>query len=361
MAKKLTAVILLSLLSVLAFGQYKVSSVESAFSSEFELKYFLETETSTIVYGTVTSSRTMHKCLYPNTAVVQNGVSYKIRNSVNLPVYDEAEYQDLYMREAGEKVNFVLEFPRFSLEQPFDVIETDTPKQNGVYVNRTGIRLEKIDLSAFPDFDAFLDSYPATIYGSYKDNGVNVIYYMRDNVYVSCRATDVDDGFLEPKYKRFEVEISNDSDHGILFDFDKTSVIGHRTVGGNQQDKPFVRYMPDSFEQYLADSDYYEAKNAVGGMAKVGDKLRSESYNSNNSEWANLGLKVLGDMANNMAEQNIREYLAAHPKNRPGVLRSQSMKSGTYISGYMAYKTQKADSYTLHIPLDGYDFTFEWK
>lgn len=133
---------------------------------------------------------------------------------------------------------------------------------------------------------------------------------------------EADDGILEPKYKRFYIKINNDSDHGVLFSFDETYVVGHRIVGGKQQDKYFTKYTAQSFDGYMGQSDYEEARRHAGVMGEVGRQLRSDSYNRGNGEWANLGLKVLS---------------------------------------YLAFKNQKADSFTLHIPMDGYDFTFEWK
>lgn len=217
---------------------------------------------------------------------------------------------------------FSPEFEKFPLHDGFDIVENDKPREGGTYLNVYGVHLEPMALESFPDFDKFVDSYPAVLSGRYADNGKYHQYYMKGDLYISCQCTEADDGILEPKYKRFYIEINNDSDHGVLFSFDETYVVGHRIVGGKQQDKYFTKYTAQSFDDYMGQSDYEEARRHAGVMGEVGRQLRSDSYNRGNGEWANLGLKVLSNLA---------------------------------------FKNQKADSFTLHIPMDGYDFTFEWK
>lgn len=363
MIRKFLFTIALAAVSFLASAQYKVTSIDHEFGPGFELKYIFEGESSTFIYGTFTSQKKTKFYFNRALAVYQDDMKYKVKNAVHLPVYDEADEIMTVFDEEGQKVNFVVEFERFPAKYPFDIIETDKPNEGGTYLNVYGIKTEEMEAERFPDFDKFVDRYPVTFYGRYKDNGANVQYYMRDGVYVSCRSTECEGDLFEPNYYRFLIEINNDSDHGIAFSFDKTYVMGHRKVGKKDEDKVMIKYTPDSFEDYLASEDYYEAQHAVGGtgLKDVGWKLRSESYNRDNSEWANLGLKILGNMANQLAEQNIQEYLAAHPKNRPGVLRSQSLKAGDGISGYFACKKNKNDSYTIHIPMDDYDFAFDWR
>lgn len=359
--KKLVLFIFLLAAGISASAQYKVSSVEKSFSPEFELKYILEADNSTLVYGSFTSSKALNFFFGAGLAVIQDDLKYKVKNSVNLPVRDEADQQSAVFRGPGEKVNFVIEFEKFPLHDGFDIVENDKPREDGTYLNAYGIHLEPMALESFPDFDKFVDSYPAVLSGRYVDNGKYHQYYMKGDLYISCQCTEVDDGIFEPKYKRFYIEINNDSDHGVLFSFDDTYVVGHRTVGGKQQDKYFTKYTAQSFDDYMNQGDYEEAKSHVGAMGEVGHLLRLDSYNRGNGEWANLGLKVLSNLANEIAEKNIQQYLAEHPKTRPSALRSQSLKPGESVCGYLAFKNQKADSFTLHIPMDGFDFTFEWK
>lgn len=361
MMKRLFLLLALLGSGIISSAQYRVSSVDSTFSSEYEMKYLLETGNSTIVYGTFTSKDECTMNFSRELAVLQDDVRYKLRRSINIPMYDEAEPKYAKFREAGEKANFVLEFDKVPLHDGLDIIETDNPKEGGIYLNVRGVHLEPIDIERFPDYNSFVNSYPVTIFGRYVENGSTHQYYLRNNFYISCQCTDVDDGIFEPKYKRFYIEMKNNSDHGVLFNFDDTYVLGHKKVGGKQQDKYFTKYTPESFDDYMAQGDYYEAKNAVGGMKDVSSKLRSESYNRDNGEWANLGLKVLSDITDGLAEKNIQQYIADHPKTRPRALKSQSLNPGDSVCGYLAFEKKKVDTFTLHIKMDGYDFAFYWK
>lgn len=363
MLKKISLLFILAAITFTAAAQFKVTSCESTFNENdsYELKYIVVSDSSVFIYGTFTTPRVSRFALNQTIAVYQNDMKYKVKSSVHMPVWDEAEQQRVVFTEIGEKINFITEFERFSPDKPFDVVESEKPREDGIYLNTYGIRTEAIDPESIPEAGRFLDRYPVTMYGCYKDRGVNVQYIMHDGVYVSCRSTACEGGLFEPDYYRFLLEINNDTTHGIAFDFDKFYTVARRTVRGNLEEKVMTKYTPDSFADYMAAEDYQEAKNVVGGgLSEVGSKLHTASLDSRNNEWANLGLKMLSNLANEAAEHNIQEYLAAHPKNRPDVLRSQSIASGDGISGYIAVEKKKNDSYVVHVPVDGYDFTFSW-
>ena len=361
MTRKLLLSAILVALSVLASAQYKVSAIDHQYVPAYELKYILEGENSTFIYGTFTTPRAVSMYFDRATAVYQNDMKYKIKNSVNIPVWDDADKMSAQFQEEGQKLNFVAEFEKFSAAEVFDIVENPNPKENSIYMNIYGVQTDSLALEKFPDFDRFLDAYPLTLYGSYIDNGSHFNYYMHEGIYVSCQCTQCEGGLFEPDYVRFLVEISNDSDHGVSFDFDKVYVFSTRDVRGKTKEKYFTKYTPDSFEEYMAEEDYYEAKAAVGSdMDRASYLLKQESYRTSN-EWGKLGFQVLSNIAKESAEQSIQEYLATHPKQRPGVLRSQSLKSGQTISGYIAFKYEKADMFTIHIPIDGFDYFFKWK
>lgn len=364
MLRKISLFILFSAIALTATAQFKVTSFESPFKSDccYELKYILESESSTFIYGTFTSPKDDGKFAFnQNLAVIQNDLKYKVKNSIHMPVWDEAERMYVIMEEAGEKLNFVVEFEKFSPEKPFDIIETEKKNEGNTSFNLYGVITEATDYENIPDAGKFLDRYPVTIRGTYKDKGVNVQYINHDGVYVSCQSTWCEGGLFEPDYYRFLIEINNDSPRGIAFDFEKFYAVAKRTVRGKEEEKIMTKYTPDSFADYMSSQDYQEAKNAAGGgLSMIGNKLHTLSLDSHNDEWANIGLKMLSNLANEAAEHNIQEYLASHPKNRPDVLRSQSIASGEGISGYVAVEKKKNDSYVVHVPVDGYDFTFSW-
>ena len=364
MLKKLFSICILAAMSFIASAQYKITSFESSFKSDccYELKYILESESSTFIYGTFTSPKDDGRFAFEqNLAVIQNDLKYKVKNSIHMPVWDEAERMYVVMEEAGDKLNFIVEFEKFSPEKPFDIIENEKKDEGNTSFNLYNVITEATDYENVPDADKFLDRYPVTIRGTYKDKGANVQYINHDGVYVSCRSTAMEGGLFEPDYYRFLIESNNDSPRGIAFDFDKFYTVAKRTVRGKEEEKVMPKYTPDSFADYMSSQDYQEAKNAVGGgLSEVGNKLHTLSLDSHNNEWANIGLRMLSNIANEAAEHNIQEYLAAHPKNRPDVLRSQSIAAGEGISGYVAVEKKKNDSYSVHIPLDGYDFVFNW-
>lgn len=364
MFKKLFSACILAAVTLTASAQYKIVSSESQPGSVscYEMKYILESESSTFIYGTFTSPKDNGTFAFDQTlAIYQNDLKYKVKNSIHIPVWDEAERMYIVVDATGDKVNFVVEFEKFSSEKPFDIIENEKPREGGTYLNLFNVKAEATDYENIPDAGRFLDRYPVTTRGTYKDNGSNVQYINHDGVYVSCRSTWCEGGLFEPDYYRFLIEINNDSPRGIAFDFDKFYAVAKRTVRGKEEEKIMTKYTPDSFADYMSSQDYQEAKNAAGGgLSMIGNKLHTLYLDSHSDEWANIGLRMLSNLANEAAEHNIQEYLASHPKNRPDVLRSQSIASGEGISGYVAVEKKKNDSYVVHVPVDGYDFTFSW-
>lgn len=360
MRKKIFLAILMATAALTASAQYKVTSVERSYFQGFEISYALETEQTTVLYGTLTSDEdSLTLCLNRKAAVYQNGKKYAVKNSINLPVWDDADRMVVYLPKVGSKVNFIIECDKFNPAEPFDFLEHVEPE--GVHVFCLwGIKTEPVELEKFPDFDTFHTYYPVTLSGSYKDNGANVAFIIHNDLYVTCRLTTYNNGIFDSNYFDFVVEINNNTDHGVTFDHGEVYAVLQRNVRGKMEQKYATKYSASSYDEYMASKDYEEAKRAVGAMKDVGNKLKSESYKYNNSDWAKLGFSVLSSLANNAGEQSIQNYLAAHPKRRLGGLQSQSLKSGDAVSGHLTFKLQKHDHIILHIPMDGYDFWFKW-
>jgi len=293
--------------------------------------------------------------------VFVNGSKYKLLNSVNLPVYDEAEKKYLIVG-PGESQNFIMEFEKFPLQDGFDLLENDK-KSDDSCVNFYGIHVEKIDTTAIINTDRFLNAYPTTTYGTYSEGGKGYPYYLRDGIFIGVNADNRDDGKLfGPGDLMFNVEIINDSDHGVMIDMNNIWITGHKKKkDGSVDEFAIPKYSPESYEQFLASQDYEAAKRATSGnLDRAGYLLRRESYNSNNSEWGKLGFSILSSMTEQMISNNVNEYLKNHPKERLSAMKTTSLKSGKSINGFVACSKKKADYYVIHVKFDDYEFTFSF-
>jgi len=356
--KKPIVIIIVFFACIIAKAQYKITSVDKQDDAIFELLWIQQLENETLVYATLTKGPTEKYDWYRigrKTAAYVNGKRYKISNSVNIPIIDDADEKWLKMPPEASTINFILSFEKFDPKDGFDIIESET-EHGHKWLNFYGIHFEEVAAEEFVDTESFLDRYTVTTWGKYADNGKEFFYYIRDNVFITCH------GAKHGNDQLYYVDIVNNSDHGIKFDWEKVWVDGVKSKNGTDTPEGIAKYDPDSYDRFLAQEDYDEARYAVGStMHDLNHLLKHEYYTAEDS-WAKLGFNTLASITQKAEENSIREYMANHPKDRPKAMKSQSIKAGESYHGYIANKRKnKYDYYALYIQIDGYDFEFKWQ
>ena len=352
--KKLIFTFLCLMVSVLANAQYKVASVDKQDSQNFKLLQVLETENSVLVYGTFTSSfnETKSFAIERKIRVEKNNTDYKIINSVNMPLYDEAEPRWVVVKKAGDKVNFVLEFEKFDLNGTFDIVEDNTA-HGDLTLNFYGIHLEQMNPSEAINTDKFLDD-GHVIFGRYIQDGHTHCYFIRDGVMIMYN-----DSWNSKKDFLLHLEITNNSDHGVMFELGNV-----RTYGTDKNGEHIVvtRYTPDSYDQLIEDNRYYAAREKTGGdfSRDVESLLYRQRINTKN-EWGKLGLKALEDMTRQAQDNRVHKYLQEHPNTNPKALRSNSIKAGESVRGFLPFEVKKkVATFKIFITLDGYEYELKY-
>ena len=351
--KKLIFTFLCLMVSVLANAQYKVASVDKQDSQNFKLLQVLETENSVLVYGTFTSSfnETKSFAIERKIKVEKNNTDYKIINSVNLPIYDEAEPRWVVVKKVGDKVNFVLEFEKFDLNGTFDIVEDNTT-HGDLTLNFYGIHLEKMNPSEAINTDKFLDD-GHVIFGRYIQDGHTHCYFIKDDVMLMYHDSWNGKDFL------LNLEITNNSDHGVMFELGNVSTYGTDKKGNHVV---VTRYTPDSYDQYVEDARYYAARQQTGGdfSSTVESLLFRERIHTDN-EWGKLGLKALEDMTRQAQDNRVHKYLQEHPNTNPRALRSNGIKPGESIRGFLPFEVKKKVKHCkFFIKLDGYQYEINY-
>ena len=352
--KKLIFTFLCLMVSVLANAQYKVVSVDQQDSECYKLLQVLETENSVLVYGTFTSSFNEQKriTIARSTRVEKNNTRYKIINAVNMPLWDDAEQRWVEVQKVGDKFNFVLEFEKFDLNGTFDIVEEDTNKTN-ILLNFHGIHLEKIEPSEAINTDKFLND-GHVIFGRYTQNGHTHCYFIRDGVMIMYN-----DSWNGKKDFLLHLEITNNSDHGVMFELGKVTTYG---TDKNGEHIVVTRYTPDSYDQLIEDERYYAARQQTGGdlSRDVESLLYRQRINTKN-EWGKLGLKALEDMTRQARDNRVYKYLQEHPNTNPKALRSNSIKAGESIRGFLPFEVKKkVKTFKIFITLDGYQYEIKY-
>ena len=112
----------------------------------------------------------------------------------------------------------------------------------------------------------------------------------------------------------------------------------------------------------LASREYEEARQQSSNVLdEVGRQINRERYNTKVNSWARLGWAALGAINEHAIQNRVAEYMKNHPKDRPRALRTESIKAGESLHGYVASKTKRADEVVLTLPIDGYDFKFTFR
>ena len=350
--KKLLLFFVCFMASVMANAQYKVTSVDKQVSANNELLQVLETEESVIVYCTLTTptdEALLHN-LSRKIKAMKNNVGYKIINAINFPLYDEAEPRFLRTTKKGQKFNYVLEFEKFDPAGGFDIVDEETLPENNPMTFR-GIHLEKIDPKDVIDTERFLDD-DHVIYGYYKADNHTYRYFIKEGLMVMFYNTWYGKDLI------INFEITNNSDHGVMLDLAKIRTEGTDSKGKSVE---VIRYTPESYDGRIESDRRWQAREATGGDASrmLESKIYHERINADN-EWAKIGFTALESAYKRAQNNRIDQYLKEHPNTNPKALRSNSIKPGESIVGFIPLKVKKINKIKMHVPMDGYDFTINY-
>ena len=359
MKKLFSFVLFVCLTSMVASAQWKVESVASG-EANTKLLQVLETEKSVLVYATLEKECAERKWINISryTHAKANGLKYKLLHSVNMPIHYDGDRRWAVLDVGQNEVNFVLEFEKFPVEGGFDII--GSTERNGDFdCTFRGITVSRIDTTQIINTERFLDGGAPVLEGLKADSGTQYLYYIREGVCVTCSAVKTQHGMFSND-DIFYVDIVNNSDHGIMFDFSKVRVVGKKNKSkGQVEEKEWKKYTPESYDQYLRQLDYDEARYKTSSVLdEVGRQIDREKSHVGVNSWGRIGWDALSALTEHSIENRIEEYMKEHPKERPSALRTQSIKPGESLHGYIASEWKKCNQAVLTIPMDGYDFLF---
>lgn len=339
------------MVSAMADAQYKVSVIDKSESESTVLHQVLETENSVLVYCTFTTPDDKTHIYYlPRTIkVVKNNANYKIINAVNFPLWNEAEPRYLRTTQKDQKINYVLEFEKFDPSGGFDIVEDESKHDD--MLNFYGIHLERIQPKDAIDTERFLDD-GHVIYGWYKNDGRTYGYYIKSGMMMMFHTSWYGKDLL------VNLEITNNSDHGVMFDLAKVRIEGTDKKG---KSVPVIRYTPESYDAHIEDNRRWEAKEQTGGdVARMTESLIYQKRIHTKNEWGNLGLRALEQTYKRAQENRIQEYLREHPNTDPKALRSNSIQPGESLVGFIPLKVKKLKNVKLYITMDDYEFLINY-
>lgn len=354
--KKVFAVLVgICLAAFCANAQWKVDSFEKGDQYTTVLQ-LLEADNSMFIYFSLECDIPEHKIIsVPRTAYVKaGGLKYKIRNSVNLPIKEDGDRRWAYLLAGHNELNFVLEFEKFPVEDGFDIF--CDPEDSDFSFNCHNVQVSRVEEDKMLDTERFLDSAAPVIRGVRSDNGSKFFYYIRDGVFVTYHVGFMDGGFFDTNIL-FYVDIVNNSDHSIMFDFSKVYAYGEKKKRNGTVEKiPIAKFDPDSYDEYLREVDHDNAVAKTSGVLDdIGHILYREGNHAEYGSWERVGWRALEALNKQAIENRAEEYLKNNPTSHPKALKSQTLQPGESIHGYIATKKKKCDTIFLYTPMDDYE------
>ena len=343
-----------------AYSQvHPISSVGRGYDP-LSLKYVCQTDSSTLVYAVFTRPDSTEYLALPHELhVSQSDMDYMVMNSYNIPIYDGAMPSAVLFEKERQKLNIVMEFEKFSVNEPFDLILDDL-EEDEVY-NIYDIRVDTLSVKKI-DMKRFLASTPKTFIGKYSDSGLDYTYYDHNGVFVSAALDGVGS-----RYVTMALNIYDDSDHGALFS--TKNITGISKTVKKKKEKMVQLYLLDKkdYRSDLADSDFKKAVSETGaaGMSIVSHGLWMGSIGTPINSAADIGLRALSAVTASVGYQAVKPALQELDKTREervgNYLQSQSIKAGESLGGILRfYSVDNMTDFKFTLNMDDYDFEFYW-
>lgn len=285
-----------------------------------------------------------------------DGMSYKLTDAYGIPIDNEAVREFCLLEKQGQKLNFILEFEKFPVDQLFDLIEDESGDSAW---NFRGVRVDTESTKAIDD-ERFLASTPSVICGKYYEDGISYEYYLRNNVFVSAHHSYGDDHFT------IYLTVDNASDHGILFNTRSIKAICYKQKGNGIKEIELPYISKNDYVAEIAMEDRYVARSQVSSKAMDGVST-SLSLLATGAPFGSIeraGLRVatgvMADIENARMMPYLKELQATREERTKNYLQSESLAPGQVLNGLFRIERKKrADNFTITIPMDGYDFVFE--
>ena len=360
--KKLTlAFLFLLCLASNAGAQFPIASVASS-EGDVKLKWVGQTDSSVVVYATYIRPEIADApgkvTLSRKTSVTSDDMDYKLVNSSRIPIFDEAMSAATILDKDGQKVNFMMEFEKFPIDEPFDIVAEDTLS---CMFSFKDIRVDMAGGTRKANTDRFLNSTPVLYMGRYGYDGDIYSFYYDDGFFIASTCS------YSYEYLTLTMEICNDSDHGVMFSTGNVNATSHVKKGKNLKEVKLNILSKYAYENVVEESDYSNARQEGGGEALsiVGSEARSAAIPFKYGSWENIGLRVLSSVMEETRHQMTKPYMEELDKTRSarmsGYLQSQSLGKGESCNGWLKIeRVRNMQDFDIVVTINNRDYKFHY-
>lgn len=340
---------------ITADAHFRIKSVAGG-SEGFALKYLAQTDTSTLIYGTFTAtipegSSTMLVNIPDSISVKTESGTFKMTDCRGMETIDTTCSAYKLIESQGQKINFVMEFEKFGCDAPFDIVCVGEAVLKFEF---QGVAVNMEDTKEI-DTERFLTSTKAVTWGKIEKENGTFYSYERDSVFVCVRLRD--DG----NYAMAQIQVKNDSDHGILIN---AGEISFKAVDGKGQSKDLKNVTKAQYDNLVASGNWAMADYKSGGTAVsiVGSTAAIVGFFLPRSIGAGLSAAdaVMQGASVNMATKKLAEMEeAGETEKSDDYILTGPLKKGEETMGVILAKKHNGQKNLIFtITLDDYPFTF---
>ena len=351
------AVLLVSAFSAMA--QY--NSISFVTTTPARLVQIDEGEDSNILYFTYTAKKDMALlCYNAETAFVRIPGTYKKYKCKDIAGIGDCSADVISMvRKQGGELNFAIEFEKFPLDRPFDIMEGEEGEN---LFNFTSVCVDMEKKGEIMPADDFLAYATAPRTGHFYNDGSSMRYWSENGLVMTMHcATSSDYG----RFFKIYLEVANNTGRAVDF---ITSNITVQAVKGETRvteakvlsygdfDTKVVntlgwRSAPSTPASTLSDQFRWMAKDqansgSVGAAALFGVISLAASATVNSQDEANFQKALEGER-----DRAVSNYL-----------RSNTLQNGVVYGGFVAVKDTRPDQYNVTVKISNkeYSWTFNY-
>ena len=351
MKRIITTLLALALGCAAANAQYNSVSFET--SEPLKIVQIDELENSVIVFFTYTAQKDGGFCNWNDSdsyvTVAGSYTKYKVLSVAGIPTDSIGGHS--YFRKAGDRLNFAVEFEKFPLDGPFEIIETTNSERAFNFSSVTVNKAEKTHPMPVQDFLDFT-SIPVT--GTYYDDGDQMRYWSEGGITMTMHFVESNE---YGKLFKIYLEVVNDSGRPVDLITSNIKVTAEKK--GRTTNATVLSF--NDFDQRVVNNLGWSSTSSTPASRLSDDmRWRSNRLSREGDQGAAVAfgaLSLLATVADGQHVNNIQNELnAERDRAVSNYLLSNTLKDGSVYGGFVAVKDTNPEFYHITLKIAGKEY-----
>ena len=346
-----------------AQAQYDKITVTNASTNTLQLRQVVETDSTTQLYVQYTCNKEYARLsLNPVENIFVKGRKYPMLQAYNIPLHNDAENLSASVDGLGRKHNFVLEFEKFHIDQPFDWIEGVEGVHTGWMLK--GIKVDTSEKTAPFDLKTYIGETPLKLYGEYSKEGKNFAWFMFNDIQLLAHFSK-DETY--GKYLKVYLDITNKTDSKVTFRIANMEAKGYKQKG---QEREYFAMETMSATEYDEKVRKKQSRQNFWHVDEEAENIRrAGTLNTGHSKpktvldnIVQIHNGVVNVYADKVARKNNAKFYEAQEKNRERLwnayIKDNTIEPGGTYGGFYNLVYKKADGVIVTMKINGEEYHY---